>query len=72
MAKKLEVDVTASLGYQANGRFKSGDKKDYAHLAVKEFVCSKCNNSIRMSKNSFGESVLCPECSAPMYQQNAE
>jgi len=66
----LEVDVEKSLGYQANGRLKPSDKKNYAHLSVKEFVCPECSYILEMSKGSFGETVLCPECKNPMYQKN--
>ena len=70
MVKQLEVDVEASLGYQANGRLKPVGGKDYAKLSVKEFVCPKCANTVELSKSSFGETVLCSECKEPMYQRN--
>jgi len=64
------VDVEKSLGYQANGRLKPADKKDYAYLSIKEFVCPECSYTLEISKGSFGETVLCPKCKNPMYQQN--
>lgn len=70
MVKKFEVDVEASLGYQANGRLKPAEKKDVGKLTIKKFVCPECSHSLEMSKSSFGETVLCPECKNPMYQQN--
>lgn len=68
--KKLEVDVNASLGFQANGRVRPAEKKDVANISIKEFVCPECSNSIKLSKSSFGETVLCEECKVPMYQVN--
>lgn len=69
--KQLKVDVKASLGFQANGRVKPAEKKDLASISVKEFVCPECNASIKLSKSSFGETVLCTECKIPMYQVTA-
>lgn len=70
MTKRLEVDVKASLGFQANGRVKPAEKKDMASLLYKEFVCPECSSSIRLSSSSFGETVLCADCKIPMYQVN--
>jgi hypothetical protein len=71
MTKKLEVDVerSLSLGYQANGRVKSASKKDYAYISAKTYYCAGCGYSTELTKSSFGEGVLCPECKAPMIQQ---
>lgn len=70
MVKRLEVDVKASLGFQANGRVKPAEKKDMANISVKEFICPECSNSIKLSQGSFGETVLCADCKVPMYQAN--
>jgi len=69
MAKKLEVDVSASLGYQENGRTKH-TKKDRASVNTKRFVCPKCSSSVALSKKSFGEVVMCKECNSPMKQRS--
>lgn len=70
MVKKVEVDVEASLGYQANGRTKPTEKKDKANISMKRFICPECNSSQVLSQGSFGETVLCSECGASMYQSN--
>jgi len=63
MAKKLKVDVEASLGYQANGRLKPADKSEYANKDIKTYECPKCDHKTNSSEIvGFGENVLCPNC----------
>jgi len=66
MVKKLEVDVEASLGYQANGRLKPADKSEYANKNIRRYKCPKCDHRIELSDNEFGESMLCPDCQEMM------
>jgi predicted Zn-ribbon and HTH transcriptional regulator len=71
MTKQIEVDVKRSLelGYQENGRVKAAPKQDYANISVKTYYCIGCGYTTELTKSSFGEGVLCPDCKAPMIQR---
>lgn len=68
MAKQLKVDVKKSLGFQANGRLKPADKTEYADKNVRTYKCPECNHKAEASKVTFGESMVCPNCSKIMIQ----
>ena len=71
MTKQLEVDIEKSLElwHQENGRIKPAEKKDYARVSIKIFICPECHHSIEVNRTSFGETILCPNCKVPMIQQ---
>lgn len=70
MAKKIEVDVEKSLGFQANGRLKPADESEYANKNVRAYECPKCSHKIEASKTTFGEDMLCPDCGEIMMQSH--
>lgn len=67
MVKKIEVDVEASLGFQANGMLKSADEKEMASKNIKKYECPNCNHKMEISSSTlFGKEVICPNCSKIM------
>jgi len=68
MIKKLEVDVDASLKFQANARLKPADKSEYANKNIRTYECPKCKHKAEINKLTFGEDVLCPNCNEVMIQ----
>ena len=68
MVKNMEVNVGESLGFQENGRLSPANKKEYAEIIGKQFLCSSCSKVLEVNKKSFGEDVICPECGQEMVQ----
>ena len=67
MVKKLEVDVKASLGFQANGMLKPADEKEIASKDIKKYECPNCNHKMEISGPVlFGKEVICPNCEKVM------
>jgi len=63
MVKKIEVDVEASLGFQANGMLKPADEKEKASKNIKRYECSNCNHKMEISGPTFfDKEVICPNC----------
>jgi predicted RNA-binding Zn-ribbon protein involved in translation (DUF1610 family) len=61
--KKLAVDVEKSLKYKANGRVKPADKKEYANLSKKKFMCVNCGDvPTDVEPMSFGQVYICVKC----------
>jgi len=61
--KKLAVDVEKSLKYKANGRVKPADKKEYANLSRKKFMCVNCKDTpTDIEPASFGQVYVCTKC----------
>jgi len=61
--KKLAVDVEKSLRYKANGRVKPANKKEYANLSKKKFMCISCGDTlIDVEPLSFGQVYTCVKC----------
>ncbi len=69
MVIQMSVDVEKSLGYQANGRLKSADKKETSHLNVKRFICPNCHAEEEGVKIEFGEAKTCEKCDTVMIHQ---
>lgn len=68
MVKQIKVDVEKSLGFQANGRLKPADKTEYADKNIRTYECPKCNHKAEANKVTFGEEMICPNCSETMVQ----
>lgn len=61
--KKLAVDVEKSLKYKANGRVKPADKKEYANLSKKKFMCISCKDMpTDVEATTFGQVYTCLKC----------
>lgn len=58
--------------FTANGRAKGPKSTRSARASVggKEFTCSACGKTKRVTNVEFGEQVLC-ECGAPMAESHA-